>query len=67
MGQRLTSRDPIIVGSKGIDGFPIGSVLDDGTNRPIVLGSNFPDWCAEIFMSNLKSQHNKKVWKFWII
>jgi hypothetical protein len=64
-GQRLTKHDPIIVASKGT-GVPIGTVLDDGTNLPLTLASNFPEWMAESFMANLKSQHPKKVWKFWI-
>lgn len=60
MGQRLTGRDPI-------HDSKTKALIDDGTNIPLVLMSNFPEWCADIFLGNLKSQHSKKVWKFWIV
>jgi len=67
MGQRLTKREPIVLSANVKDLGPIGTVIDDGTNNPIVLMRDYPEFCAKIFVENLQRQYSKKVWKFWII
>jgi hypothetical protein len=68
MGQRQTKRDPIIASSaiKELK-IAVGDVIDDGTNLPIVLASNFPENIAKAMMANLENSFSKRQWKFWIV
>ena len=73
MGQRVgKKREPILSQvNYGKDSSPdkirIGDVIDDGTDHPMSLASNFPESVAKEMLRHLQEQYSKKEWKFWII